>query len=58
MNATFLERFQGKTTTITKQGPEGLLRGSSDTLIYTHTHKSFMNMNSSRFPLISRSREG
>ena len=42
MNLTFLERFQGKTNTITKTGIENALRLPHDhSLIYTNTQKSF-----------------
>jgi len=41
MNNTFLDRFQGKTKTITKLGLENVLKGPTDTVVYTNTHKSF-----------------
>jgi hypothetical protein len=39
--SSFLDRFIGRTQTITKLGPEGLLKGREDNIIYTNTHKSF-----------------
>lgn len=50
MNITFLERFQGKTNTITKQGIENALKGPQDhSLIYTNTQKSFGSVPSRHF---------
>lgn len=41
MASNFLLKFQGKITTVSKQGPDNLLKGSEAALIYTNTAKSF-----------------
>jgi len=41
MSSDFLSRFIGKAQTIPKQGIETMLKGTTDTLIYTNTIKSF-----------------
>ena len=53
MNITFLERFQGKTSTVSKLGIESALKGPQDhSLIYTNTHKSFATVPSCHFKQI------
>ena len=44
--SSFLDRFVGRTQTITKQGIDELLKGKDDTLLYTNTHKSFARSSS------------
>jgi hypothetical protein len=39
--SSFLDRFVGRTQTISKLGPEQLFKGTEEALICTNTHKSF-----------------
>lgn len=39
--SSFLDKFIGKTQTISKLGPEQMLKGSDQNIIYTNTNKSF-----------------
>jgi hypothetical protein len=39
--SSFLDRFVGRTQTVSKLGPEQLFKGREEA-IYTHTHKSFL----------------
>lgn len=48
MTSNFLEKFQGKMTTITKLGPENLFKGNQNTEVYTNTVKSFTNQKLTR----------
>lgn len=45
MANTFLNKFIGKTQTISKHGPEELLKGAEHSVIYTNTRKSFDRLN-------------
>ena len=39
--SSFLDRFVGRTQTVSKLGPEQLFKGKEEATVYTNTHKSF-----------------
>lgn len=57
MTSNFLDKFQGKMTTISKLGIENLFKGKEDSSVYTNTVKTFNNKSISRPSKIQRDTE-
>lgn len=48
--SSFLDRFAGRTQTVSKLGIEQLFKDRQETLIYTNTHKSFARSSTHQLP--------